>query len=232
LPERMRGEGQVWCWTIEHRSIAGAGESAAPIEVFWLRLPGFLGRESTQDCEAVFGDDWERQVLERLLPRDRWWLWWTESTSLRGLAVDAPRVHRARRLPDALPRDESAIWIGRGLLENFGAALLPPRAELQALVFEHGPSLYSEIDPNFLLVLSPGTGTAGPSPAELQRQFPDATPEAPGFELLASTADRVSMQWNGDLYVGARRQHEAALLELVEAWTARHGVRVEREIAD
>ncbi|HTV18848.1 MAG TPA: hypothetical protein VMG12_09260 [Polyangiaceae bacterium] len=231
MADRTSGEGHVWCWTLEHRTLGTGGAASADagaIEVFWLRLPGLLGRDATEDGEAVFGDDWETPVLERLLPHDRWWLWWTESSSLRGLMADAPLVRRARRLPDALPRDEAAIWVGRGLLANAGAALLPPRAELQALVFQHGPSRYSEIEPNFLLVLSARAPGPAPSPAELQRGFSTATPEAPGLELLATVADRVLMQWNGDLYLGARRHEEEALCASLEAWAAEFGVRVER----
>ena len=227
MVERTPSAGHVWCWTLEHPTLAAAGGA---LELFWLRLPGFLGRESGDDCEAVFGDDWETPVLERLLPHDRWWLWWTEWSSLRGLMADAPAVRRARQLPEALPADEPAIWVGRGFLDSFGAALLPPRPRLQALVLEHGPSLYSEFHPNFVLVLSRRAGVpdAGVSPAELQRGLSAATPDAPGLEWLASAADRLLMQWNGDLYIGARRDEEDALLASLEAWAAGYGVRVER----
>jgi hypothetical protein len=228
MTERARGEGHVWHWTLERQQAAAArGE---PARVLWLRLPGFLGRETPTDNEAIFGDDWETPVLERLLPHDRWWLWWTESTSLQGLVDEAPLVRRARTLPNAWPRDEQTVWIGRGLLQNFGAALLPPNPALHALVLRHGPSSYSEIDPNFVLVLSPEASlpSAAMSPADVQRWFREATPREPGFHLLGSTADRLLMQWDGDLYLAVRREDEAALLASLEAWAATFGVRVER----
>lgn len=228
MSDRSRGEGHVWHWTLEQRQ--ASGPRGEPIDVLWLRLPGFLGRDNPTDCEAIFGDDWETPVLERALPHDRWWLWWTESTSLKGLAEDAPHVRRARSLPDAWPPREPTVWIGRGALQNFGAALLPPDPALHALVLRHGPSSYSEIDPNFVLVLSPraSSPSATPSPADLQRRLRKSTPDEPGFDLLGVTVDRLLMQWDGDMYLALRRADEGPLLDSIEAWAKGFGVRVER----
>jgi hypothetical protein len=218
----------AWYWTIEHRHLTGAhGE---PINVFWLRLPGFLGNaDTTTDCEAIFGEDWDSAVLEQLLPHDRWWLWWTESSTLRAFSKGATRVRRSRSLPDSWPRDEQTALIGRGFFQNFGAALLPPDPALHALVERHGPSSYSEIEPNFVVVLSArgASLSSAMSPASLQRRFRKATPDEPGFDLLGGVADRLLMQWDGDMYLAARREDEPALLASLEAWAATFGVRVE-----
>jgi len=209
------------------------GADGKPVDIFWLRLPGFLGHDPTTDCEAIFGDDWDTAVLEQLLPHDRWWLWWTESPTLKAFSKDAPRCRRSRSLPTAWPRDEHAALIGRGFLQNFGAALLPPDPALHALVFRHGPSSYSEVDPNFLVVLSPRGASRPPamSPAALQRRLRKATPSEPGFDLLGGVADRLLMQWDGDLYLAARRENEPALLASLEAWVSRFDVCIERSEA-
>jgi hypothetical protein len=217
----------AWYWTIEHRHLTGAhGEL---VDFFWLRLPGFLGNDTTTDCEAIFGEDWDTAVLEQLLPHDRWWLWWTESPTLKAFSKDATRVRRSRSLPDSWPRDEQAALIGRGFFQNFGAALLPPDRVLHALVSRHGPSSYSEIDPNLVVVLSArgASRSSTVSPASLQRRFRKATPDEPGFDLLGGVADRLLMHWDGDMYLAARREDEPALLASLEAWAATFGVRVE-----
>jgi hypothetical protein len=228
VANRSNGEKPAWHWTIEHRHVAGAhGE---PVDIFWLRLPGFLGNDTRMDCEGIFGEDWDTAVLERLLPHDRWWLWWTESPALRGFSKDAARVRRSRCLPDAWPRDEQVVLIGRGFLQNFGAALVPPDPALHALVFRHGPSSFSEIDPNFVVVLSARGASPTPamSPATLQRRLRKATSDEPGFELLGGVADRLLMQWDGDMYLAARREDEPALFASVEAWAKTFDVRVDR----
>lgn len=225
---RSSSEHLAWYWTIEHRHLTGAhGEF---VNVFWLRLPGFLGNAATtMDCEAIFGEEWDTAVLEQLLPHDRWWLWWTESPTLKGFSKDAARVRRSRSLPDRWPRDEQAALIGCGFFRSFGAALLPPDPALHALVSKHGPSSYSEIDPNFVVVLSAHSASlsSAMSPASLQRRFGKATPDEPGFELLGGVADRLLMQWDGDMYLAARREDEPALLASLEAWAASFGVRVD-----
>jgi hypothetical protein len=228
VADRSSGEKPAWHCTIEYRHVTGA--QGEPVDVFWLRLPGFLGNDTTTDCEGTFGEDWDTAVLERLLPHDRWWLWWTESPTLKAFSREAARVRRSRTLPDAWPRDEQAVLIGRSFLQNFGAALLPPDPALHVLVFRHGPSSYSEIDPNFVVVLSPRGASPTPamSPAALQRRLRKATPYEPGFELLGGVADRLLMQWDGDLYLAARREDEPALLASLEAWATTFDVRVER----
>jgi hypothetical protein len=228
VANRSNGEKPAWHWTIEHRHVAGAhGEL---VDIFWLRLPGFLGNDTRMDCEGIFGEDWDTAVLERLLPHDRWWLWWTESPTLKAFSREAARVRRSRTLPDAWPRDEQVVLIGRGFLQNFGAALVPPDPALHALIFRHGPSSYSEIDPNFVLVLSPrgASPSSAMSPAALQLRLRSATPDEPGFDLLGGVADRLLMQWDGDMYLGARREDEPALLASLEAWAAMFGVGIAR----
>jgi hypothetical protein len=217
----------AWYWTIEHRHLTGAhGEL---VDVFWLRLPGLLGNDTTTDCEVIFGEDWDSAVLEQLLPHDRWWFWWTETPTLKRFSKDANRVRRSRSLPDSWPRDEQVALLGRGFFQNFGAVLLPPDRALHALVLRHGPSSYSEVDPNFVLVLSArgASPSSAMSPASLQRRFRKATPEEPGFELLGGVADRLLMQWDGDMYLAARREDEPGLLASLEAWAASFGVHVE-----
>jgi hypothetical protein len=228
LTNPSSGEKPAWHWTIERRHVRGA--RGDPVGIFWLRLPGYLGDDTAVDCEAAFGEDWDTAVLERLLPHDRWWLWWTESPTLKAFSKDAARVRRSRSLPDAWPGDEHTALIGRGLLQNFGAALLPPDPVLHGLVLQHGPSSYSEIDPNFVVVLSPrcATTSGAMSPSSLERELRKATPSEPGFELLGGVADRLLMQWDGDLYLAARRDDEPALLASLEAWAATFGVRIER----
>jgi hypothetical protein len=219
-----------WSWPLESEGRAARGDpttaqGGAGGSFVWLTLPERLIGPEPADCEVVLGEDYGARVLERVLSRGSWWLWWTEGRVLARVERQWPGVRQARHLPREAPQGSGAPSIARGMFHPFGAALLPPRAELQASVLEETPSQYSEHDPNFVLSLSPG---APGSPRWLERWCAEAKPGALSLEPLTHGADRVCMLWNGDISIGLPEADAITVVGAIEAWAQGYGVALER----
>jgi hypothetical protein len=202
--------------------VTGDGEGAAYV---WLTFPERLLGPEPADCEAVFGEDYGARVLERALSPQGWWLWWTESRVLARIERQLGSVRRARHLPDERPRNTDEAWVARGTLRPFGAALLPPRPELQQVVLQEGPSLYSEFNPNFVIGLAP---LAAWSPRGIERWCREAKPGTLALDPLVQGGERVCMLWNGDVSIGLPEGDAKSVLAAVAAWASGHGVGLER----
>jgi hypothetical protein len=222
-----------WSWPVQRERRTASHDPSAPSasadpgtggDLLWLTFPERLIGPEPADCEVVLGDDYGARLLERVLSREAWWLWWTESRVLARVERQWPDVHQARHLPDERPQGAEAPAIARGMFRPFGAALLPPRTALQDTVLGEGASQYSEHDPNFVLGLSPRAAWA---PRWLERWCAGAKPGALALEPLAHGAERVCMLWNGDIFVGLPAADADAVLSAVEAWAKGHGVALE-----
>lgn len=221
------GSSGRWLWPIEVER--RATHSARQLVQF--TLPERLLGPEPADCEVVLGDDYGARVLERVLRRESWWLWWTEAAMLTGLGHGA-RVRRTRRLPDSSPelesveaRPASPVWIARGFLRTSGSALLPPASPTQAAVLDAGASLYSEVDPNFWIDVPPGIGW---SPRALEDWCRAAAPSALSLVPFEQGAGRLCMVHDGDISFALPLQDAPAVLGSIEQWASTRGVKLEQ----
>lgn len=191
-------------------------------------LPERLRGPEPADCEVVLGDDYTARVLECVLRPESWWLWWTESTLLRRLERHAATVHRLRRLPEVAPDDRTAdgdpVWIARGILRAFGAALLPPASPLQARVLDAGASLYSEMDANFWIGVSPRSQG---SPRAIEAWCKAAIPSSLRLDPFQQGAERLCMVHDGDLSIAVPARDAPSVLRALEQWASARGVALE-----
>jgi hypothetical protein len=230
-----------WLWPIavERRASGSASEAGGAVPgrarpIIRYTLPERLLGPEPADCEVVLGDDYGARVLDRVLGRESWWLWWTERALLARLERRATGVRRLRHLPESqperlatsadAPRAGAPAWIARGMFRTFGAALLPPGSPLQAAVLEAGASLYSEVDPNFWIGLSP---SARWSPRALEDWCAAAAPASLSLEPFAQGAERVCMIYDGDISIGMPESEAPAVLGALEPWASARGVTLE-----
>lgn len=213
-----------WLWPIQVERRAPHGARQLVLYTLPERL---LGPEPA-DCEVVLGDDYGARVLECVLRRESWWLWWTERALLARLEHRG-RVSRSRRLPESTPelasaeasRADSPVWVTRGMFQAFGAALLPPASPTQAAVLDAGASLYSEVDPNFWIDVPPGIAW---SPRALEDWCRAAAPSALSLTPFEQGAGRLCMIHDGDITFALPLQDAPAVLGSIEQWASTRGV--------
>jgi hypothetical protein len=231
-----------WLWPIgvERRaagSRAEAGAVPAPGgQIIRYTLPERLLGPEPADCEVVLGDDYGARVLERVLRRESWWLWWTERALLARLERRAVGIRRRRHLPESAPeslteatsgeapRAGDSAWVARGVFRTFGAALLPPGSALQDAVLDAGASLYSEMNPNFWIGVSARTGW---SPRGLEDWCAAATPPSLSLEPFTRGVECLCMAHDGDISLGIPEAEAPRVLSALEQWASIHGVTLE-----
>jgi hypothetical protein len=119
-------------------------------------------------------------------------------------------------------------WIARGFFRAFGAALVPPGSPLQGVVLEAGPSLYSEVDPNFWIDISPLSPW---SPRALENWCKGAVPSSLSLDPFACGAERLCMVYDGDISIYLPEAEASAVLAVLEQWASTSGVALELQPA-